>query len=394
MAYGGSRSAKTFGFVYAIIKRATVRPSRHLIVRRHYNAAYKALVEDTIPKVAKLAFPGLSIHFNHGHSYFEIPTAESGELSQIWISGTDDKDRAEKILGTEFSTIFFNECSEYKNYEVIELLRTRCAQNIMKNKFFYDQNPGSKRHWSYKMFMENLLPDGQTHTFDVGHVHMNPGDNPYLPPDYISQTLANQSKKNRARFLEGVFTLDVEGALWNEDMLRVARTRKPGKINRIVVAIDPSVSNTDTSDECGIVILSTDDKNGGMVLADESGKMSPGQWAKAAVEAYRKWKANLIVAEGNQGGDLIALAIHNIDPNIKVEIVHARRSKEARAEPVSMMYEQGRISHPSNVDLSTLEDELTNWVPGTGASPNRLDALVWGFTYLLQPDCPILFSFI
>jgi phage terminase large subunit-like protein len=215
-------------------------------------------------------------------------------------------------------------------------------------------------------------------------MQMNPVDNmANLPAQYID-ILKSLPKRQRQRFLDGLFLSDVEGALWTDIDIINARKLEPGNIIRTVVAVDPSVSNTSGSDECGIIVVSKDENGIGVVEADYSAKMSTMDWAKKAVLAYHEFEANEIVVETNQGGDLCVDAIKNCDggAGIKVVKVHAARGKQARAEPAQMLYEQGKVSHIE--DFSELETELTEWVPErTAASPNRLDALVWGLTHLM-----------
>ena len=188
--------------------------------------------------------------------------------------------------------------------------------------------------------------------------------------------------------LMGELLLEAEGALWSRDMIENSRAHKLPVLTRTVVAVDVAVSNTEHSDETGIVVVGRDKMDHGFVLADCSGKMNPDHWARVAVEAYHQFEADCIVAEGNQGGNLIKATIHTVDKSVPVRIVHASRGKAARAEPVSAMYEQGRGHHVGTFPL--LEDQLVTWEPNSGQeSPDRLDALVWGYTILfLKPGGP------
>ncbi|MDR3473355.1 MAG: terminase family protein [Devosia sp.] len=183
--------------------------------------------------------------------------------------------------------------------------------------------------------------------------------------------------------LNAEFMEEAEGALWSRAMVEAAARSGPWPdMKRIVVAVDPAITNKEDSAETGIVGAGLGFDDRGYVLADRSGRMSPGGWAEAAVSLYRELMADRIVAEGNQGGDLVAFTIHTVDPSVPVEIVHASRGKAARAEPVQGLYEQGRVSHL--VPLPELEDQMVNWEPLSGLpSPDRLDALVWALTSLM-----------
>jgi phage terminase large subunit-like protein len=147
----------------------------------------------------------------------------------------------------------------------------------------------------------------------------------------------------------------------------------------VVVGVDPSA--TSTGDEAGIVVAGTG-KGEGFVLADESLQGSPLVWAKAAVTAYHKHRADRIIAEANQGGEMVELTIRQVDPSVPLKLVHASRGKQTRAEPISAQYEKGLVHHVGN--FPALEDEMCLWIPGD-ASPNRMDALVWALTELMLP---------
>ena len=238
------------------------------------------------------------------------------------------------------------------------------------------------KHWTASIFLNGKLPDGEEHDLDVGNLQLNPIHNrENLSPEYL-RALESLPRRQRLRFLEGKYLADVEGALWTDEMIVRARLREPGDLRKIVIAVDPSVSNTSGSDECGIVPCAIDFDGLGVVLDDLSGKMSTGKWARRVVAAYHTFEANEVVAEVNQGGDLVEDAIHNIDPHIKVVKDRASSGKLARAEPVSMRYEQDHVAHPKH--LPELETELTETdFDDIKSSPNRLDALVWGLTHLL-----------
>mgnify|MGYP005813764459 FL=1 len=178
---------------------------------------------------------------------------------------------------------------------------------------------------------------------------------------------------------------EIEGALWKRAWIikRDAPQNDNGDLalQRIVIAIDPATTSKATSDETGIVAVGVDFNEHGHVLADVSARYTPDGWARAALGLYNDFNADRIVAESNQGGEMVSHTIRTIDRNAAIKLVHASRSKQARAEPVAALYEQGRITHTDSFDA--LEGELVSWSPDMGdASPNRLDALVWGFTEL------------
>jgi phage terminase large subunit-like protein len=202
-----------------------------------------------------------------------------------------------------------------------------------------------------------------------------------LAPTFMQTMMDRYGGTRLARQeLDGEDLWDEPGALWDRDNLDGTRqARAPIDFARVVVAIDPSATNTKDSDETGIVVVAKGMDGHGYVLADLSGKYSPDGWAKRAIAAYHEWSADRIIAEKNQGGDMVAHTLKVIDPDVPLRLVHASRGKIARAEPVAALYEQGKIHHVGC--FGQLEDQMCTWVQGM-KSPDRLDALVWGLTEL------------
>jgi phage terminase large subunit-like protein len=191
--------------------------------------------------------------------------------------------------------------------------------------------------------------------------------------------------------LEGEILSDIPGALWNRSDIDEHRVYDTPDLERIIVAVDPATSSHEGSDETGIVgVGMARDPDGyarGYVLADKSLRGSPEEWARKAVSLYRELQADRIVAEKNQGGDMVASVIRSIDRSVPITLVHASRGKIIRAEPVSALYEQGRIHHVGRHDK--LEDQMCtfsvdNVRDSNTGSPDRVDALVWGFTELFE----------
>lgn len=188
--------------------------------------------------------------------------------------------------------------------------------------------------------------------------------------------------------LEGEILEDIPGALWQRSNIDTNRIiEAPVDMLNVIVAVDPATSSEEGSDENGIVVVGTArDSDGyvrGYVLEDVSLRGSPEEWAKTAVRMYRKWQADRIVAEKNQGGDMVSSVIRSVDRSIPIKLVHASRGKVIRAEPISALYEQNRIHHVGRFDK--LEDQMCTFsvdnIRSNGmGSPDRVDALVWGLT--------------
>jgi hypothetical protein len=203
--------------------------------------------------------------------------------------------------------------------------------------------------------------------------HFTSMDNPYISTDALDEITTDMTA---LAYRQEILAEDVDeapGALWKRKNIDDHRVIEAPEFDRIVVAIDPSA--TSTGDEAGIIVAGKTGEDF-YPIADESLQGSPLEWAQAAITAYHKYKADCIVAEVNQGGEMVELTIKTIPEarNIRISKVNASRGKQTRAEPVAAVYEQGRGHHVGRFDA--LEDELCLWVPGD-PSPNRMDALVW-----------------
>ena len=206
--------------------------------------------------------------------------------------------------------------------------------------------------------------------------HLEQGVRDALYDLYAGTSLGRQE-------LEGEIVDAVEGALWTRELIEQTRANQP-PMSRVVVAIDPATTKKAESDETGIVVAGLGVNGEGYVLEDASLKGHPAEWASAAVKAYHTHEADRIVAEANQGGEMVEHTIRTIDPNVPIKLVHASRGKRTRAEPVSALYVKNRVHHAMGAELSLLEDQLCQWSASDGEdSPDRLDALVWAITELM-----------
>lgn len=207
--FGGSRSGKTFILIYAIIVRASKVRSRHLIIRSTFNSIKRSIWLDTMPKVLSLCFPNLKYSMNKTDYILELANG-----SQIMIAGLDTGDRVEKILGSEFTTIYFNECSQIE-YSSMQIVISRLAEkNTVKKKVYYDFNPPTKSHWSYYLFIKKIDPIEDVpleNAEQYGSLLMNPSDNLDNIDDEYINLLKRMPEKDRKRFLEGEFNDESEG---------------------------------------------------------------------------------------------------------------------------------------------------------------------------------------
>jgi len=180
--------------------------------------------------------------------------------------------------------------------------------------------------------------------------------------------------------LLGELLLDVPGALWTQAMIDDKRVKQYSDFTRVVVAVDPAVTNNENSDETGIVVVGIGADSRFYVIADRSCRDTPMGWAQRVAQAYEDFSADRVIVEKNQGGDFIEMTLRQINPHMAITGITARVGKKLRAEPCSALYEQGRVSHIGS--FATLEAQMVEWEPNSGNSPDRLDALVHGITSL------------
>lgn len=213
MLYGGSRSGKTFALVRAIFIRASKVKSRHIMLRLKFNHAKTSLWLDTIPKVLNMCFPNLGAKPVKSDYFYQLPNG-----SEVWVSGLDDSDRVEKILGKEYSTIYFNECSQIP-YSSISIAITRVAEkNLLQKKVYYDENPPSKKHWSYWQFIKHQDPESgePLDPKEFESMLLNPSDNMENIDEGYLNILKQLPEKDRRRFLFGEFVDADDGLAYYE----------------------------------------------------------------------------------------------------------------------------------------------------------------------------------
>ena len=397
MLFGGSRSGKTFLLTRNVVMRALKAPqSRHAILRFRFNAIKASIVMDTFPKVMSICFPGVNYTLSKTDWFAEL---ENG--SQIWFGGLDDKERTEKILGMEFATIYLNECSQIPQGSR-DIAVTRLAQQVtqvignrqdrpLKPRMYYDCNPPSKVHWSYRMFVEKRDPETKkalANPEDYACFQINPQDNAENISAGYLETLQNLSSRLQKRFLKGEFADANPNALFHEediDKWRSLDGKQPDFV-RVVVAVDPSgsgdVDNAD-NDAIGIVVCALGTDGNAYLLEDCTVKAGPATWGKVAADAYERHSADVIVGETNYGGEMVRHTIQTARQRTPYKAVSATRGKVVRAEPISALYEQGKVRHAG--EFPELEDELVAFstVGYMGErSPNRADALIWALTEL------------
>jgi predicted phage terminase large subunit-like protein len=393
MLAGGSRSGKTLLIIRAqVIRRLKAPGSRGAVLRFRFGHVKQSVIHDTFPKVMKMCFPQVQYELNRSDWFVRFPGG-----SELWFGGLDDKERTEKILGSEYADIFLNECSQIP-YGSRNMAVTRLAQLVQDTvtkkplplKLYSDCNPPDKGHWTYKLFKTHTDPDTKGALKDpenYGFMQLNPRDNlENLSADYI-KTLESLPLRLRKRFLEGEFRDMAPNALFIDETLEKWRALDDlPEMLRIVVAVDPSGAEDEDNadnDDIGILVCGLGIDGNGYVLEDLTCKAGPATWGRVATDAFNRHAADRIVAEVNFGGAMVRSVIHSARPRTPFRAVTASRGKVVRAEPVSSLMETGKVRLAGCFAL--LEEELygftTHGFMGDH-SPNRADAMMWGISDL------------
>jgi PBSX family phage terminase large subunit len=275
------------------------------------------------------------------------------------------------------TTFILDESEELNEEDVFDRIDLSIRAVDKPNRVILVMNPSYKSHWIYSRFVRQK-------TDNCTYIHTTYLDN----QRNLSQSFLDQAERVKRENLHryehlflGKWLDDADGLLWSRPLLEKAKIVTKPNLDRIVVAIDPAVSANLDSDETGIVVLGKDTNGKGYVLEDLSGKYSPNEWAKVATQAFKNWDADCIVAEKNQGGDMVESVLRAQNGTARIKLVTATKGKYVRAEPIYSLYEQNKIFHVGSFPI--LEKQMVTFDPDKGKSPDRVDALVWGFTELM-----------
>lgn len=214
-----------------------------------------------------------------------------------------------------------------------------------------------------------------------------------LAPQFLT-TIVNRYAGTRLgrQELDAEVLTDIEGALWNLDLIESCRVEHAPALRRIVIGVDPAASTGENSDETGIVVAGLGTDGHAYVLEDLTGRYSPIMWANRVVAAYKRHRADRVVAESNMGGQMVEATLRSVDRNIAFTPVHATKAKVVRAEPISALYEKGMVHHVGS-NFVALEDQMVTYEPGSTDSPDHLDAAIWCLTALMiGHDTPINYT--
>ncbi|PFM82702.1 ATP-binding protein [Bacillus sp. AFS077874] len=334
-----------------------------------------ALIGATSSDVRDIMILGKSGIMNVCPSYNK-PNYEPTKRRLTWKNGAAaigfSAENPEDLRGHELDLVWIDEICKMRYVDEVWDMMKFCMRSELSNKVIVTTTPKP-------MPLIKKLINDKTCFVTTGSTF----ENDSLPKEFIEHITDKYggTRLGRQELFAEILT-DNQNALWTREHIEDFRVNKAPNLVRIVVAIDPSITNKKDSDETGIIVAGIDDSGHGYLLEDGSMKGTPLQWAKRAINLYHKYEANLIVAEANQGGDMIEQTLRTIDNNIPFKKVHASRNKQTRAEPISSKYEQGKIHHVGY--FAEVEDQMCEWEVGE-KSPDRMDALVWAFTELM-PD--------
>jgi len=291
----------------------------------------------------------------------------------LWPSGAMatvlSAEEPDSIRGHQFDAVWADEYAKWSNAEsALDML-------LMSMRLGTDPRLALTSTPRNIAPLKKLLEDKtviRTHsTTRENEANLAPGFLAMLEARYAGTRLGRQE-------LDAELIEDNESALWRRDWIERTRAPAPLALTRVVIGVDPPASSK--GDECGIVVAGRAESEAGYVLGDLSaGGLTPNAWATRVADTFEHWKADTIIAEANQGGEMVKSVLQQAAPNLPVRLVHATRDKVTRATPIAALYEQNRIHHAGN--FAELEDQMCQY-DGEGKSPDRMDALVWALTHL------------
>jgi predicted phage terminase large subunit-like protein len=356
---------------------------RNWVLKQGYRRI--ALIAETEADARQVMIEGesglLSVHLPE-----ECPRYEPSRRTLIWPNGAVatcySAENYGQLRGPQFDAAWIDELAKFR-YIQQTWDQLNMALRLGKHpKVVITTTPRP-----VPLIKDLLKKEGQDVVITRGNTYENIGN---LAPGFIRFIRENyETTPFGAQEVYGEIVEANTQALWNYTILdKIKRSDYP-PLSRIIIAIDPAVTNHGKSDETGIIVAGRDPNNNAYVLEDLSGRFSCEEWARRAIEAYHRYQADLIVAEVNKGGDLVQEMLRAIDPTVPFKSLHASRNKMTRAEPVAALYRQQRVFH-LGADLKLLEKQLCTYSPDQAlSSPDRLDALVWAITeLLLQPSKP------
>jgi phage terminase large subunit-like protein len=314
----------------------------------------------------------LSVHLADEKPHFEpskrLITWPNGSVAHVFSA-----EEPESLRGPQFDAAWCDELAKWKHAEAVWTM-LQFALRLGENPVAIITTTPRPTSLMKRLLIDPGTVTSHSRTFDNSN---------HLAKPFLEEVLKRYGGTKLGRQeLDGELIEDDPDALFKRDMIENMRVQTAPELTRIVVAVDPPAGFGKNSNACGIVCVGLGVDGRAYVLDDVSKQgLRPAQWAKKVVALFHSRNADRVIAEVNQGGAMVEQVLREVDPDLPFRAVHASRGKEARAEPVAALYEQGKVSHVGT--FAELEDEMCNVIGGSGKSPDRLDALVWAIDDLL-----------
>lgn len=363
---GGRGSGKTRAAAEALAEHIETHPAGDWgVIAPTYGAARDVCVEGPSGLLQALGLGRTFDGWNRSMGELRLPDG-----GMVYVDGADDG--ALRVQGKNLRGAWCDEVGLWRRWQLAWHESLAFAVRIDPARIIASGTP-KEGHGLVRLLVDDAnVPKSRLRTRD---------NLANLSPEAVAELEAAYGGTRRGRQeLDGEFLTDVPGALWSLAMIDAGRVDRAPDLVRVVVAVDPAVTSGDDSDETGIVAAGVDSAGDVYVLADRSCRLSPDGWARRVVDLFDEHAADRVVAEVNNGGDLVELTLRTVDREVPYRKVHATRGKRLRAEPVAALYEQGRVHHVGV--MGELEDQLVSWTPESATSPDRMDALVWAVTDL------------
>lgn len=370
--YGGRGTGKSHGVALALLVLGRNLPLRILCARevqKSIKDSVKQLLDDKIKDYGMSDF------------YQSLQNEIRGINGTTFLFaglGTMTADQLKSMEGVDICWVEEAQTISERSLEIL-IPTIRSSKNLPESELWFTWNPRNASDPVDVLFRGDVTPPGAM------IIRMNPRDNPFFPEE-LKREMEFDKVQKPYRFdhiWHGEYEPMAIGAIWNRVNLRENRRAEAPEMGRILVGIDPAISSEERSNEHGIIVAGVGIDGRGYVLDDMSLKGTPGEWAKRAVTAFDKWQADGIVIEVNQGGDMVKHTLSTVRPHLPIIEVRASRGKHVRAEPISALYDVGKISHVGTFEQ--LESQMCQMTAsgfeGEG-SPDRCDALVWTLTQL------------
>jgi PBSX family phage terminase large subunit len=406
--YGGRESGKTWSAAKVYLYKMLYSGKDGLVVRE---------VEDKMEIGIHKTFKDVIESDDFLYEHFEVMRSkirvrEDSIFAKTYnrqhcidFGGLKGRGQGLKGLGA-YDFLFVDEAVELSE-EQATLLRSSLARNI-KLVTFYCFNPTRATDWIYERFVANYEQTKEVYGDRLAVLKINWQDNPFLAKGRIEEILMEKKLMKYEVYqhcYEGELAVNTEGALFSMEDIDIARTHEYNGLSTneirkmldyVVIGVDPAVSTGELSDCTGIVVCGLSHKQKKLfVLEDMTGKYTPFEWASRVEYLWNKWNANYVIAEGNQGGDLIKDNLVNMSTPMFIRIVHARFGKITRAEPIAALYQKQNVLHINFYDhnknegrnhLGKLEHQMTTYSPfvKNAKSPDNMDAMVWAMTELIH----------